>query len=159
VLNISIGGVYRQDGLRSVATEHVSPNQELRARAVDAESMPRLWKAQCAFVSAEILRQENNLDCAANRYYYALLHAARQCVGEDEELGEELDHGGLVRLFTKRYDDQAWPAITRAQMARNRGDYTPHPVRDATIASLVMPVARVLLRVMDRLGISREGAT
>ncbi len=126
------------------------PWEEVAAFRLDAQKHPSLCKAQQALASAELLRGQGRLDCAANRYYYAVLHAASQFLGYRTPSGQKWDHSRLADAYVKGYDNQAYPAFTAAQLARNRADYSPIPVSDWHISHLLVPVAETLKRAMRK---------
>jgi len=119
---------------------------------VDAKGSPALWKAQRAFLSAELLRGKLHLDCAANRYYYALLHLASHWFGYGKT------HGELTAEYLRKIDDKAQKAISRAQSARNRADYKDVPVSVETICLVIAPVTEAMARGLDSAGIKRKTA-
>jgi uncharacterized protein (UPF0332 family) len=115
------------------------------------EKCPRLCKAQRAFASAEMLREKDHYECAANRYYYAIFHAATHFVGEGY-----LKHDELWLRYTRDHDPQAYRAVERAKRARERADYTECALTAKELALVIMPVADMIDRAMTRAGVRRK---
>jgi len=147
-------GSWRAGG-RMVAPEDIA------SYAPDEGGWPRLWKAQRAFVSAEMLRQKGHYDCAANRYYYAVLHVAYHFVLGDKDTGQvRISHKDLTLAHIRGEDDeyrrQATVAVSRAQGARNQADYTPKPVKEESLEAVLSPVTDFMVRAFSRAGVPRE---
>jgi hypothetical protein len=124
--------------------------REIALFQVDQAGHPALWKAQQSFLSAEKLRAIGKLDCAANRYYYAVLHVACEFFTYRNPEGQGWKHGDLAAKYLREQDAEAQEAFSRAQDARNRADYTPHPVMDKKLVWVIMPVVGMITRAMDR---------
>jgi uncharacterized protein (UPF0332 family) len=125
------------------------------------EKCPRLWKARRAFESAEMLRQKGLFDCAANRYYYAVLHVAYHFVLGEKDTGKERpEHLELTSRYIRGEEDQyrqpATEAVSRAQGVRNQADYSPYPVTAERLESAVSSVAGLVVRAMQRADVQRK---
>ena len=137
------------------------PEKQVGTFRTDCSRTPSLHKAKQAFGTAETLREQLRLDCAANRYYYAVLHVASHYLGymhinPDSGQLERWRHGDLTAEYMRQYDPDAQAAISRAQTARNIADYSPHPVYSKKICLLLRPVAEMIVRAMRRDGIPEE---
>jgi len=125
--------------------------EDISAFQPDPNKHARLWKAQRVFTSAELLRDNERFDCAANRYYYATFHAATAFVGEGY-----LKHPALWEKYSaKQRDPQAFSAMSRASQVRETADYTPVPVTAKQLALIVIPVAKMIVRAMNYAGVQR----
>lgn len=137
------------------------PEKQVGTFRTDDSRTPSLHKAKHAFETAEMLREQLRFDCAANRYYYAVLHVASQDLGyrrihPDSRKPKKWSHAELAAEYVRQYDPKAWPAISQAQAARNIADYTPHHVYPKTICRLLRPVAEMIIRAMVRKRIPKE---
>jgi len=112
-----------------------------------------LWKAQRAFISAEILWKEHKHDCAANRYYYAIYHLGRAYIGEVPNV---LAHDLLLKRL-KQEDEEAYRTGGKALMQRIRADYTPHSVKRGDISRFREAEARAICRAMTRFKVDKRG--
>lgn len=117
---------------------------------VDKDKHPRLWKAQIAFLSAEMLRNKQHLDCAANRYYYSLLNLAYHFCGEQNHTGGRWQHGDLSAEYVRSVDGGATEAFSRALGVRDKGDYTKLSVTPREIGFVVKPVADAIHRGLTK---------
>lgn len=86
-------------------------------------------------IAAQELLEAGHLEPAVSIAYYAMLNAARAALSEDDEYART--HRGTWHLFRERYvvtdafDEKLHALATRAQQAREQGDYeavTPDPV-------------------------------
>ncbi len=127
--------------------------KEVSRYSVNLEKTPWLWKAQRSFLSAEALRQKRCFDCAANRYYYAVLQTASHFfAGQSGHLAENynMDHNALTSNYVREHDRNAQEAISRAQSARNKGDYSPLQVEESQIVLVFPAVAGMMTRAMQK---------
>ncbi len=137
--------------------------EEIRFCEPTRNDWPRLWKAQRAFVSAETLREKEHLDCAANRYYYSLLHVAYQFLGEESPDGDDWGHAELTNEYIRRYEGHehkqpATEAVSRAVWLRNLADYSPLNVWKRKLDLARPLVADMVVRALRRAE-DQEGPT
>ncbi len=127
-----------------------NPNKVAGFR-VDPDQSPRLWKAQHTFISAQMLQNAGHYDCAANRYYYTMIHVAYAYVREPDERKERWQHGDLLGEYVRNHDRQAQEACSRSQSKRDKADYSPIRVTDKDIAKLIEPVTESLIRALRKM--------
>ena len=129
------------------------PDQEVGAYQADSARWPSLWKAQQAFLSATLLYEKKRFDCAANRYYYAVLHTISHWYGYDPT------HGQLASRYVKQYGRGEHPAITRAQWIRKQADYTDCPVTAGKVGGAIALVRDFVVRAMKRESVPKRGVS
>jgi hypothetical protein len=118
---------------------------------------PWLWKAQQSFLSAEMLKAKGFYDGAANRFYYAVLQTASHFYAPTDKVPDELkEHGRLTSQYIRDHDRKAQEAVSRAQGARNKGDYTPVRVRQSDIERVFPAVRDMMLRALQKAGITES---
>ena len=126
---------------------------------IEPSKTPWLWKAQRCFANAETLRKCGQLDCAANRYYYAVLQVAFHfIVGASNEKADKYKrkHGEVTNNYVRWHDRNAQEAVSRARGIRNQADYTPILCNKHRVEKAAEKVAPMLERAMERAGVKKK---
>ena len=100
-----------------------------------------LQKVNRALDDASYLLEDDRVEAAVNRAYYAAFHAARAALLTEGE--EPTSHAGILSRFsyhfirTGRISEEVGQVLARAETDRNRADYDAFPVFEIQAAEAV----------------------
>lgn len=116
-----------------------------------------LQKANQALDDASYLLEDDRVEAAMNRAYYAAFHAARAALLTEGE--EPTSHAGILSRFsyhfvrTGRISEEVGKVLARAETDRNRADYDAFSVFEIQAAedlvSNVSQFTKVVHRVVE----------